>query len=658
MSYNIKLSNGLPLVTITDGSQDSSYTSITLFGKNFAGYGPLQNQNMVKILENFANTTPPANPLQGQLWWDSVAKAMKVRNGTDWKVISGAGPRNTAPANNVEGDFWWDTTGKQLNVYDGAAWTTVGPAYKASQGIGGAIAGTVTDVNGATHEIVKLYVAGSIIAVISKDSQFTTTNIGGFTTINPGINLSSYSAQYYGNANNALNLGGVAAANFLRSDVPSTTNFALKVANNTGLTVGANDNFTAKVVGNEVALDSNVQDQDIVIHTNTGGLQRTALKVEGITGKVFVPLQPDSNYGVANKQYVDSTLTTAALNFIKDDGSVSIKANLLPNTNDSRSLGSPGMRFANMHAALFMGDTVNTTTGAFTNATVTATPTADTDVTNRLFVTSRIDSSTSSANGYTDLAISTLKGTAPGSLQTLGAIATSIGNATNFASNMTSALALKATLDSPTFTGTVTAPTTVVNDSTDKVATTNFVATAVSNSATAVTNTTNTALALKAPLANPTFTGTVTAPTPLSSDSSTTVATTAFVVSKVNTIALTPGPQGPVGAQGPTGVQGLTGPIGLTGPAGPTGPQGPQGNTGATGPQGPQGNTGATGPQGPAGAASSTAQSLQTATWTVSEIGGSLYFKVSGVNKAKLDANGNLTVAGDITALFGLSSII
>ena len=41
---------------------------------------------------------------------------------------------------------------------------------------------------------------------------------------------------------------------------------------------------------------------------------------------------------------------------------------------------------------------------------------------------------------------------------------------------------------------------------------------------------------------------------------------------------------------------------------------------------------------------------LSASTWTVSESGGVLYFAVSGVNKAKLDASGNLTVVGNVTA--------
>lgn len=41
---------------------------------------------------------------------------------------------------------------------------------------------------------------------------------------------------------------------------------------------------------------------------------------------------------------------------------------------------------------------------------------------------------------------------------------------------------------------------------------------------------------------------------------------------------------------------------------------------------------------------------MQGATWQVIESAGILYFQVSGVNKAKLDASGNFTVVGNVTA--------
>lgn len=44
------------------------------------------------------------------------------------------------------------------------------------------------------------------------------------------------------------------------------------------------------------------------------------------------------------------------------------------------------------------------------------------------------------------------------------------------------------------------------------------------------------------------------------------------------------------------------------------------------------------------------AGAITTTTWSISEISGVIYFKSNGVSKAKLDASGNLTVVGNVTA--------
>lgn len=75
-----------------------------------------------------------------------------------------------------------------------------------------------------------------------------------------------------------------------------------------------------------------------------------------------------------------------------------------------------------------------------------------------------------------------------------------------------------AKLASPALTGTPTAPTASANDSTTKIATTEYVQTELLDYAT---------------LASPALTGTPTAPTPTADDSSTKVATTAFVMTEL-----------------------------------------------------------------------------------------------------------------------------
>jgi hypothetical protein len=90
---------------------------------------------------------------------------------------------------------------------------------------------------------------------------------------------------------------------------------------------------------------------------------------------------------------------------------------------------------------------------------------------------------------------------APGALNTLDELAAALGDDANFASTVTTSLASKAPIESPTFTGTVSGITKSM------VGLGNVDNTSDENKP--VSTATQTALALKASLANPTFTGTV-----------------------------------------------------------------------------------------------------------------------------------------------------
>jgi hypothetical protein len=78
MAYTIVKSDGTVLTTISDGTINTTSTSLGLPGRNFAGYGNTLDTNFVHQLENFANTAPPANPLRGQLWYDTNNSLLKV----------------------------------------------------------------------------------------------------------------------------------------------------------------------------------------------------------------------------------------------------------------------------------------------------------------------------------------------------------------------------------------------------------------------------------------------------------------------------------------------------------------------------------------------------------------------------------------------------
>jgi len=92
MPYTIDYSNsGKTAIVVNDGTIDTS-TSIGLIGKNFTRFGETINENMLHLLENFANGTAPNNPTEGQLWYDSANSQLKIYDNGVWSVIlSGSG---------------------------------------------------------------------------------------------------------------------------------------------------------------------------------------------------------------------------------------------------------------------------------------------------------------------------------------------------------------------------------------------------------------------------------------------------------------------------------------------------------------------------------------------------------------------------------------
>jgi len=193
MTYYINKTNGDLLVSISDGTKNTSSTSITLIGKNAVDFGESQNENFVRLLEHFANETAPLHPLKGQLWYDLVIKKIKLYDGTLWRPISGTTVDSIPPTNPLYGDAWWDTNEDQLKVYNGVSnWEIVGPAYGTTQGKSGAIVETIyTNANEPRH-CVSLYSAGNRVAMVSEYDEFTpNVAIAGFSVVSNGITLSS-----------------------------------------------------------------------------------------------------------------------------------------------------------------------------------------------------------------------------------------------------------------------------------------------------------------------------------------------------------------------------------------------------------------------------------------------------------------------------------
>jgi hypothetical protein len=108
MAYTIVKSDGTILTTIADGTINTTSTSVGLPGRNYAGYGQQLDTNFVHQLENFADTTPPANPLTGQLWYNTNANTLYVcptdglSNANAWVSLAVSSANSTSTFGSVQ----------------------------------------------------------------------------------------------------------------------------------------------------------------------------------------------------------------------------------------------------------------------------------------------------------------------------------------------------------------------------------------------------------------------------------------------------------------------------------------------------------------------------------------------------------------------------
>lgn len=362
-TYIIKKTDNHTLCEIADGTADTIHSSLVLFGKNYAGYGPQLDENFVKLLENFSFSSPPAHPIQGQLWWDSQSKILRVYTLTDWKVISGSNSSPMPPSSAQVGDLWWDTDTSQLKIYDNASWVVVGPLFTKDQGTSGPIASTVTATSDSSdHVVIKFFIGGTVVAVLSSDTTFTTNDIPGFSTIRPGFNLPTANGLYVGDSENALRLGNVLAANFLRSDVISTTNHKLNVLANAGLDIGLANDLSIKVEGSAVKLVNNVLGSDTEFYVKgSSGLPVLALKLNTGDGTVIIPNAPSTGLAAVNKDYVDSTITSSSADYLKTDGSNFVTGDIAAAVNEVHSLGTPIAKFKDIYSKDLFSSNVTAT---------------------------------------------------------------------------------------------------------------------------------------------------------------------------------------------------------------------------------------------------------------------------------------------------------
>jgi hypothetical protein len=250
MTYVVNNTRGQIIAVVPDGTVDITSTSQSLVGKNVTPYGEYEVENLVHQLENFANSTPPGNPIEGQLWYNTTQEQMYAFSGEEWKTVSGMtvstttptlDPRvgdlwfnpdtyttqiystlpsgygwislntvtaaDSAPSATVAGELYFNILTNQLFAYDGTDWNLIGPDAVSGFGVTRWISTSMPDESSTQHAVLQGVVNGSVIAIISVDTFTIATGSRptGFVNLVSGINIPAGNL-FNGTANAATQL--------------------------------------------------------------------------------------------------------------------------------------------------------------------------------------------------------------------------------------------------------------------------------------------------------------------------------------------------------------------------------------------------------------------------------------------------------------------
>src|SRR6056300_367122 len=408
-------------ITVFDNTS-SQDTSLTFPGRNVVGYGQIIAENFLSLLENFASSSQPINPIEGQLWYDTTNGVLQLYDNTNWKAASNIqkGPTEPSVENSKVGELWVDTTNQQLRIYTGSRWLLVGPSESAIDGkrYGPAVE-KIVDQDNFDRNVLIFYIADTPVVILSRDSFTPKIEIKGFDQIKSGLNIATPAnaseatefesiflggelPKLIGTAANAdaLNVGGVeiAASKFLRSDTTNTTEFGFNIRNNQGLTIGLDGNFQLTTSSTSAKIYNSAAGSSLDLQVNRNGIPDTILRIldDKVGINVASPenaLDVDGDIGLTGSLLVTNVNDTINLDTgsIRTEGGASIKKSLrvgrnllvegntitkdvLPEATETYDIGSVAFRYNEVRAKLIIADEIQgTISGNITGNANTAT---------------------------------------------------------------------------------------------------------------------------------------------------------------------------------------------------------------------------------------------------------------------------------------------
>ena len=323
MAYTINKSDGTILASVPDGQLDQFSTDLTLIGKNYSGFGEAFNENLVKLLENFADTSAPENPISGQLWFDTTELKLKVYSGTGFVPVSSATISESQPSDLGAGDLWFNNVDNQLYFFDGTNILLLGPDYSASQGISGLKVENILDTLNQNRVVTFLYNNGILLGIFSKDSFTPKNPINGFSgSIIPGFNAGTLDGLKFDvTVTNSEQLGSQPASSYVRNDTSNIVNGQLILANNLGLIVGDASQAQLFVSDGNIFFANIAREKDISINVKKNIESESAIRIDSSQRQVNI-----------YENFTDSKLFTGG--DVEITGDVLIKGNLVINDGD------------------------------------------------------------------------------------------------------------------------------------------------------------------------------------------------------------------------------------------------------------------------------------------------------------------------------------
>ena len=368
MTYTVNKTNSSSSpnqYTVQDGVVNTQ-TDLSFIGKGYAGYGESIAENFLHLLENFSNTSAPSKPITGQLWWDSTNSKLQVWNGTAFQTAGGSAPyQSDAPSGLAQGDIWIDSDTGQMYFYNGVSSVLVGPPSSTGT-TNGFTYDSILDSADGTQNITKLFNDGNLIAIISEDTFTPKVALSGFASIKKGITLTTAIAdtKFQGTASDADALGGVEAANYLRSNVNDTTSGTLGITTDSGLTVGADSDLSITVDGTGANISNTVINTDITFKVNDGGVTTTVMTVDGAESRIGIgTATPTTKLDVSGTTTstafagpltgnVTGNITSTGANSMTTltmGGNLTSKA-ILPDSTTTYDIGSTSKKYNTVHA--------------------------------------------------------------------------------------------------------------------------------------------------------------------------------------------------------------------------------------------------------------------------------------------------------------------